>query len=136
MFLNINVVIFCKEIYEKKLWQTEKLDNKRVKVNNDSTLLVDSIKHSDFCVYHCLFIDEYGERELEFKFEQSHLRGHSNVASSTTRKLAHTTFNADDSAMETVVKLFDLRIEAEFMPNSHDIRLKCKSGLGNFLHQK
>ena len=65
MFLNL-----FEENYEKKIWKIEKLDTNRARVVGD-LLQIDPIKLSDFSTYSCMYVDEFGERELVFKFDQS-----------------------------------------------------------------
>jgi hypothetical protein len=96
-------------------------------------LQIDPIKLNDFCNYHCLFIDQYGEKELFFKFDQSFFYDNNSHVYST--KSSTKTASTQNHEIK-LVKLNDLVIESEFLPNSNNIKIKCKTKLGKILKFK
>ena len=96
---------------------------------------------SDFRSYSCLLIDEYGERDLHFKFDQAYLSDLNQIVDEslivTTRtSVYHKVYQKTTAeiVLEKTIKLNDVTIDSEFIINSNDIKIKCRTGLGKFLN--
>lgn len=124
MFLNL-----FEENYEKKIWKIEKLDTNRARVVGD-LLQIDPIKLSDFSTYSCMYVDEFGERGLVFKFDQSLFDDIDSLVYSTRTSLYPKSTRKMQTQETKLVRLKYLKIESEFQPNSFDIKIKCKTNMG------
>ena len=122
------------------MWQIENLDNKRVKINGN-LLKIDSIENVDFCTYHCKCIDEYGEKDFYFKFDETYLESSTpddSLLATTRTSVIHKVYQKTTNPiiLQKVINPNDVTIDFEFIANSNEIKLKCKTSLSKFLFFK
>lgn len=87
-------------------------------------LQIEPLEKKDYGVYSCLFVDEYGEKKLEFKIDEKILidagvAGHSNSQSQS-------------SDGRIIARVGDLNIDVVAVENvKNRIKIKCRNQFGN-----
>jgi hypothetical protein len=123
------------DTYEKKLWLDEQETSglsrslKRVKMLND-LLQIEPIEKADFGVYTCLFVDEFGEKKLEFKVDDQLVRTDDLTYLDTAAFVAAGNHHAQTMSLFPL-RLSDLKLEVNAIRNfKKRISLRCRSEFG------
>lgn len=112
------IVYIYIDSYERKVWLDDHLDLKRVRLLNE-LLQIESLDKQDYGVYSCLFVDEYGEKKLDFKIDEKLVSG--DVSSSSSSSLESRLVN----------RLADLTIDVNAVADfKNRIKIKCRNQFG------
>ena len=120
----------------------------------DGRLHIQPFSKKDYSIYYCMYIDEFDARhELAFKLDYKIVQDSSSTSGvkqqslrpidriSSRAKLDNSRQKSKDSMTRSTstsssfirkqLELGDLQIEAEFVPKTNGIKIKCRTSLGN-----
>jgi hypothetical protein len=109
---------------------SKSFDTTRMSISNNM-LIIEPFRLEDYRVYKCVFVDEFGEQQLYINIDKSLIK----EKEPSTRITKYTRFSMVASSTTPIVRsieMADLNFEAEYVPDTNDIRLKCKTNLGIF----
>jgi hypothetical protein len=117
----------------------DSLDLSRVKMVND-LLQIEPLERKDYGVYSCLFVDEYGEKKLQFKIDEKLVEDEDVAYLDSNNLIAPETHPGSVSSLDAhrlVARMADLSIDVTAVANfKNRIKIKCRNQFGIIIYHQ